>query len=278
MELLVSLGLFAVIGGIVSQTFVAQSDIYLADIGRARVQQNLRGALDIIATNVRQAGEGLDRLFPALTLTSDNVLTTRRKLITEELTPCRVVTSGVTYIYVSDVAATTTECLAANVTPSLAKWSAARVASGGTLRVYLYDRVSKVGEFVSYTGEGSSEFGAFITVSAPFFEYPVSATSMFVLEEYVFSRDGETNTVLVKKDGWNETPEEVAYDITNFDVRLRMKDGTIINSLSAADVQTWKDIQLVSVALSGQEAWRSKTVNLSVSGDYFPRNVLSTTK
>ena len=235
-ELLVALLLSTTIGVLVTQAIVFQSNVYLADIARVRIQQNLRGALDVIAMNVREAGEGLDHLFPAVLVR--------------------------------------TECLPVNVAPSLTAWQTNRSANNGIVTIYIYDRVSKTGEFVDYVGDGSSGGNNYLAISRATQAYPANSTSAYVIEQYAFNLDLPSKTLQLKVNGSNTT-KDVAYNISQFLVSVTMQDGTVVSSLAPTDILTWKNIKELNVNLTGVDSWKGKTVTRSVSGKYFPRNVLS---
>ena len=282
LELIVTMFLGSVMGLVVIQTMKFQSDTYRQDIARMRIQQNLRGALDIVAMNVRQAGEGLDKYFPALTLadwvTPDtNVLTLRRKTLPEVLVVCAPVGVGVGSIAVSDVASTTPECLPTNVASAVTAWTNERTAAtGGKLKIYIYDRVGKKGEFLEYTGETTNVTGNnLVYVNGISVAYPARSTSLYVLEEYSFNLDATSKTLKLFINGDTTNPQDVAYKITQFHTTLRLQDGTTVTTLAPEDLKSWKDLRAVDITLSGEDEWRELTVNRSVKGEYFPRNILS---
>ena len=272
-ELLVSLGLFSLIGALVARVIVLQSDTYMTDISRVRIQQNLRGALDVMAMNVRQAGENLNSFFPAVVMTSAPSIALRRNLVQQVLSACQNIVGP--QIFIDNPAATTPACLPVDIAPSLAAWESYRVAQGGTVPIYIYDIVSKTGEFVNYTGTGSNSTGDFLYISAPVNQYPQASTNMYVLEEYLFSINAATNTVELTIDQAANSQEDVAYDVTQLQMQITMQDGTVVTSLSPSSTYNWGNIQNVYIAMTGQDTWKSHTVTRTVDGQYFPRNVLS---
>jgi Tfp pilus assembly protein PilW len=170
LELLVALGLTLTVCGLIATGLRFNSEMYQTDIRRMRIQQNLRSALDIMSMNIRQTGEGLDELFPALLLSqsgspASSVLRVRRKIQHEVLQLCANAPLGNTYVFVSDDNATDTNCLPANVAASLAAWTATRTAQGGQLRIFMYNRVAKVGEFLTYYGQSIQSGDDFLQVT-----------------------------------------------------------------------------------------------------------------
>ena len=274
LELLVAMFITSVVAMLAMKSLAGLSDIYLEDIGRTRIQQNLRGAMDIISMNVRQAGEGLDRFFPALTLNS-GTLTVRKKILHEVLTVCRDVHAGDDRINISDEHSSTPECLPVNVGPSITSWHDFRSAEGGQYAIYIYDRAAKTGQFVNYTGEGSSYHGDYLTIDRIDRPYPERSSNLYIIEQFAFSHDSGSSTLRLVINGNTSQPQDVAYRITDFDVDLTMQDESTRTALAPADTLGWKDVREVDVTLTGIEAWKSRTMSRTVTGRYFPRNVAS---
>jgi len=66
MELLVASFLGLIILALGAQSTLSLRRLYLHDIVRTRVNQDLRGSLDMIGVNIRQAGENFTMSFPAI--------------------------------------------------------------------------------------------------------------------------------------------------------------------------------------------------------------------
>jgi prepilin-type N-terminal cleavage/methylation domain-containing protein len=277
LELLVAMGLSAIIFGLFAQTLVMQSTYFVQDIARTRIQQNIRGALDIISMNVRQAGESLDSDFPALLVTNgtNDVLTLRRNLVQDVLNVCNTAAAGATQINVSDSSSGQSECLPVNVASTVSTWSNYRLGEGGSTTIYIYDRVAEVGEFLEYDGESTSSLADYLSVSETVNEYPEGSSSIYILEEFRFSLDASSKTLRLTLNNETTTPMDVAYAISAFQVELTMKDGSTLTSLAVGDSNTWKDIRAVRISMSGEEKARKQVFTRTVSGEYFPRNVLS---
>lgn len=279
-ELLIGMSLSLVVAAIVSVNLRLQSDVYLTDIKRIRIQQNLRSAMDIVSMNVRQAGEGLDGLFPALLLTQQtspktSILSIRRKTLPEVLLACKPLTAGTPRIFISDAASPSSDCLPANISSSLTAWNTAKTAAGGSLRIYIYDSVSQLGEFLDFTTAGSESGNDYVQVSALTRAYPAKSTSLYVLEEFQFYLDTPNKTLMLKVNGYTASPDDIAYNISDFTVSLRMQNGTVATVLMATDPVGWKGIRSVILSLSGVDKWRTSNVTRTLTAEYFPRNVLS---
>ncbi len=281
LELLVATGMTVVIAALLSSGLREQTNVYMTDLGRKRVQHNLRSAMDIVSMNVRQAGEGLDRSFPALTLTQSidpatSVLTLRRKLVHEVMLACKPVSQAATSIAVSDDQTTDSDCLPANVQTAVEAWQTERLAEeDDSLRIFIYDRVSHTGEFLDYNSENETDGDDFIITSPTSHAYPSASTSLYVLEEYNFFLDDDEHTLKLIVDGRTDSPDDVAYDIEQFQVSLLMKDGSAVTSLDPASTSSWQDLRHVSITLRGEERWKGVLTDHSLTAEYFPRNVLS---
>jgi Tfp pilus assembly protein PilW len=64
-ELLVSASIGMAISGLMLTTTMATQRLYQVDIIQTRLEQNLRGAMDMIGMDAREAGENLPEGFPA---------------------------------------------------------------------------------------------------------------------------------------------------------------------------------------------------------------------
>lgn len=301
-ELVVALGLGGGMVALVTTTVIFQSKTYVQDIVRSRVQDNLRGAMDIMAIDIRQAGESVNAHFPAVTLGPDTNpaairLTMRRKTLPEVLTLCKPIANGDTKVFVSDITATTniactppnitsschSECFPANAGTAWTTWSQQRATNGGQLRAYIYDYGTKQGQFLDYTADGIEGSDHFVLASPLPLGYTPFTSNIFLIEEHSYTINPTTKTLQMYADGFNETfsetgpttPQDVAYHVTNFQASLTMSDNTTRTSLQPTDTYNWKQIKSIRISLSGQDSWRSQTYTHTLTGEYFPRNILS---
>lgn len=280
LEVLVAMGLSSIIFAMLGQTLVSHSDHYLEDIARTKIQQNLRGALDIISTNIRQAGESLDQSFPAVVLQGGSMgnpdtLTLRRNLLSGNLLLCQPVLAGTDRLYVTDVSSGESECIPANVVGGISRFVNFRTSRAEPVPLYIYNRVSEVGEFVEYTGEGVVSGDSYLEINDLDNDYPQGSTSIYILEEFRFNLFSMNNTLELNLDGETASPQDVAYEIADFQVEFDMNDGSTVHSFGASDILNWKDIQTVRVAITGEDNWKNRTFTRTVTGEYFPRNVIS---
>jgi hypothetical protein len=278
MELLVASALGALIMAMVIASVFLNQQFYHEDVVRTRITSNLRSSMDIISMNIRQSGEHLSTSFPAVEVadggsTLPDQLTLRRGKISEVLTLCNDASDGDVRLYVSSTASAEPECLAGNVATTLGLWEAER--NGETVRAYIYDRVTKVGEWVDYSGIGTSSGDDYISNTALENDYVAMQTNVYFLEEYRFELESGTQTLNVFVDGVYDEPRPVAFSVSDFRVEVLLEDSSTVASLNGSSAYTWKDIRQIQVTLTGEEARRKRTFTGSLSASYFPRNVLS---
>ena len=277
--LLLSVTLMMLIGYVMSM-----QNAFFNDVVRTRINGNLRTALDIVSMNVRQAGENLGTTFPAVVIQADDdtvgsKLILRRNKLSEVLTVCEAAAAGDTRIFISTTTTPSPACVYANVTGMYNAYSAEKTAENGTLKIYIYNSLTRIGEYIDYTGEGTESTGVtakyYLTVSALPAAYGANTSYIYYIEEYDFALDEQTNTLNLTRNGDSLTIEPVAFSISNFLPTVRMQDGTILTSLPYNAVKTWKDMDYISVSLTGTESRKSRNYSTSISGNYYPRNVLS---
>ncbi len=280
MELLVAMFLTAIFMSLAMANIFTIRQAYLEDIVRLRVNSNLRSSMDIISMNVRQAGENLEGSFPSLLLYDSaedgDTLVLRRNLLSDVLTLCQDVSEGDTRVFVSIAGASEPECIASNVLSAHQEFANFRNASDDTVRIFLYNRVDKTGEFVDFEGEG--DIGGtdyYLDVSSIPDDYVAETTSIYMLEEFMFEVEKGEETLFLYVDRDFDEPQAVAFSVTEFQVSLQMQDGSTLTSLEEDSAAEWQDLQKVVLTLTGRGTWKEKVVESSLTSSYFPRNVLS---
>lgn len=280
LEALVATFLTSVVMSVVYVSTLSVQDGYINDVYRTRINSNLRSAMDILSMNIRQAGEYLQSSFPAVVVTNGSgtqadQLQLRRSLIPETLTLCTASTTGDTELIVSSGSISESACYVNNVASSYDVFEARRVSdSDGSIRLFVYDRIAKVGEFVDFTASTLNGSEYTLTVSATTHDYARLDTSLYVVEELSFYHDSTENTLFVDFDGVSDS-RAVAFNVSDFQVSLEMEDGSNLSSFDSSSAYNWKQITQVQISLTGEETLKLRTVSSSVSSEYFPRNVLS---
>ena len=248
-----------------------------ADIKRTSLNQNLRGALDILGINIRIAGERLPGFFPAILVTDNgtgDTFTMRRSMLDENLVACFAIASGTTDpIVFGDSASTEANCAYSNKTDVLNAWAASRVEQGGIGLAYIYDRITDVGEWFEWTSEIDTGTLMSIAPSSGSWtnNYTNSQAFAYVLEEWQFSLNGDTLQMVIDNDTAN--PINVVDGLTAFNVELELYDGTVVTSYAEGD--DWSDVALIRITLAGEEQSGDRTITRSMNGSFLPRNVMS---
>jgi len=284
MEMMVSLALNGIILSMVAIAAISNRDHYLEDSVRTRVTSNLRSGMDIMVTNIRQAGEELNSSFPAIviepeTSTSSDIISIRRAIISSDMLLCANASSGSNRLYLSDVAKTSsdkTACIPSSVTDKFNVWNDYRVSQGGTIKIFIWDTVNKIGEFVDFTNSGISTGDFYLDISNLDNSYSYDKAVIYVIEEFRFRRETALDTLLLNIDGDYDTDQTVAFNISNLEISLTMEDGSTRTSLLPSDPSyDWKAIRSIDLVLTGEETRAMRTFSFSKTTKVFPRNIMS---
>lgn len=281
-EVMVSATLSLFLVAIVMSAAITNRDTQQYDLARTRLNQNLRGALNLVATNIREAGENLPGTVPAVEIVDGGAnpdeLILRRNLLDSVLKLCQPVAAGSTDPMIFGMAGTVAGCIYGDQLGNLDAWRNHRVAEGGQVRAYLYDAATQTGEFFTYTGEVDSGSELSIQRDAAGWQnsYDVGVTAAYVIEEFRFRLFEEVAgdnylQLIIGQDEAN--PLNVAFSLSEFTVSARMNDGSTQTTLAPGD--EWTDIDYVEVRLSGSESYKEQSVSTTLTGQYYPRNILS---
>ena len=278
LELLVASLLALLVTGLVLSSTVANRYVLARDIVRTRLNQNLRGALDIIGLDIRIAGQSLGTNFPAIEIAQPTglpaVLTLRRAVIDEILPLCQSLTTGQSAprIYFAK-SGTTAGCALSGQTHNFESWRDYRVSQGGTVEIFIYDYSAKRGQFLSYTGEtqaGSTDY--YLSTSGTLtYNYPTSSTAIYILEEWVFKVENQMLQLVQNRNSGN--PQNVSFGISDFQAEVEMSDGTLQNTFTSSDV--WTQMAGITISITGSDHFAGLPVTRTLSGRFYPRNILS---
>jgi hypothetical protein len=278
-ELLVSmaLGLSVIAMGLSSTDAIRK--VYSHDIARTRLQQDLRAALEVIGTNIRQAGEGFTNTFPAIEVIdgssgAPDQLILRKEILAEEPSICvAIAIGGVRGNVFFSNATPTTGCSFGGNTANYNAWQAYRLAEGGTAKAYAFNTSTRLGEFFTFGSESGSGSSYRLVASGGTWQYsyPVGSSQLYILEQWAFSLVGDELTLI--ENGNTADPWEVAFGLTNLQVVIHMVDGTEKTSFGIAD--DWTQIESIEVTVAGEQSFRGVPMQASLSSRFFPRNILS---
>ena len=245
------------------------------DIGRTRANQNIRGGFDILSANIREMGENLISVFPAVELTNGNsgatdVLIVRRGLLAEIPTLCQAISGNNFYITNSTP---TSGCSYAGNAANFNAWKNYRLANGGVVKAFIYDRSTQKGEFINYSAETSTGTQYYLTKSSGALvnTYTVSNTSLYMIEEMSIQKNSDRLQIITN--GNSTTPDSLMFGLTNFQVLIGMSDATTKTSFARTD--SWNTISYLDITLSASDTGGTKTYNRDLTMRIFPRNILA---
>lgn len=292
-ELLVSSSIGMIVLAMTMSSIFASREAIFYDFERTRLNQQLRGAFDILTANIREAGENLIGAFPAIEVIDGggvlpDELVLRRNLIDEVLTVCQTVNSGTNdrvYFGLTYPAPNpaTPGCIYTDNIQNFNSWSDYRLDQDGEARAYVFDRVTKVGEFFTYTGEVQNGSEMYIDRQGSWgdtYVVPgageISPISAYILEEYRFRlnmADPDANVLQLIENGREDQPRNVAPEISNFSVTVLMSDGTTQTSLANTD--SWALVRALDITLTAQATHRDRNITVVASSRLLPRNIFS---
>lgn len=255
--------------------------LYRYDLVRTKINQNMRSALDIMGIDIRQGGENLFPTFPAIeiidgALGAPDELVIRRNTIDEVFNFCQQIDSGSgnTTVYVADDNQAQSGCDRTSNLNSYNRWQATRLADDDdVIDVYAYNRSTRLGEFFSYSSEGTSSTQYYLTRSGGTWQntYNVGSSSLYILEEWRYRIQSDTLQLIINQD--TAAPLNVVDGVTDFQVSALMQDGTTRTTFVAGD--DWSDIRALQISITGQDSHLGEPIIRTLNAQFFPRNILS---
>lgn len=197
LELLVGMLLLMIILGVVLTTTISTMGLYRKDQSRIGANRNSRSTLDIVNSDIRQAGERLNSDFPAIQISQDgsgnSVLTLRRGLLDSPLPVCAPLPNVLgAYVNANNPAAALLAGGVSNLpaacstgTQDLSAWIAQIAA--GVVSGYVFDTTDGRGSHVTLTGTSTS--GALLKTQLVQFTGSVSAFNPVKINAAASERD-----------------------------------------------------------------------------------------
>ena len=254
--------------------------LYMHDIVRTRLNEDIRGALDIVGVNIRQSGENLARSFPAIQIVdgssgAPDQLILHRNLLDEVLGVCTAISAGSSAadIFFAD-GSTTAGCDYASNNRNFTSWRDYRLADANqSVKAYIFNISTKAGEFFNYNSETNTGTQYYLTRSAGTWgsNYDVGSSAIYVLEKWQFRVVDEVLQLVI--DEQEDNVLNVAFGIKDFQVVAHMTDGTDRNVLGTAD--NWTGIAYLSLSITAESSFGAQPISSTLSSRYFPRNILS---
>lgn len=274
-----------VVTGAALSLALSSRSLYEMDEARTELQQSLRVSLDLLGTDIRQAGERLPEDFPAVVIVDGGAgvpdqLAVRRNLLDIVLPVCADVAVGDEDIFIADTGASPPQGCdplpdadADGWRDNLEAWRTYRLANGGAVRAYIYNPVTGDGEFLTYENEDAVNMSIRRDDLDPLlFTYPVDdQCRVYLLEERRYELSADLLQITIN--GAITSPLHIVQGMRDFQALANFQDGTQQASLGAADV--WSDLRSIEVRLDGQVDNRGELIERSLAAEFFPRNVLS---
>jgi type IV pilus assembly protein PilW len=279
MELMVSSGISLVMLAVSMSVVTAQRFSYKRNSVDTRLNQNLKGSMELIGSQLREAGENLSGTFPAFEVIdgasgAPDTLIIRRNLLDEVLNVCTTIAGGssTTAINVA-VPGGTAGCVFSDQLHSHTSWNTFRTSKGGTVKAYAYDIVNKVGEFFDLVGVTNNGTTLALTRSAGTWSrvYTAGSASLYLLEEWRFRMSGDQLELI--QNGVTASPLKIMYGLENFQIRVKMQDGTTVSTFS--NTGGWSDTEFVEVQLNGIDSFQKLARRAEMVAKFMPRNILS---
>jgi len=285
--LLVAFTVALIIVGSAMSIALSSREMLTIDEGRTRLNQNLRGTVDLLGIDIRQAGERLPGDFPALEIVNGaagapDILILRRNLLDEVLPLCQDLEQATVdeEIFVADgdpdppqgcspVADDDGDGFPDNVDV----WRDYRLVNGGLVPVYLYNPVSQLGEWFQFDDDGSSNLQLHKGNDDPWqADYEVDQQGrLYMLEQRAYAFDNGVLAYTLNQDADN--PVRISANLIDFQVRALLADGSTVDSLDASD--EWTDLRAVEITIQARVGVGDKSMTREITTRFFPRNILS---
>ncbi len=285
-ELLVATTVGLVLTGLTVGVTLRNRDLLQMDLVRVSLNDNLRAGLDLIGVNIRQSGENLSSVFPAIEVLNGadgapDELILRRSLLDESIYVCRALpdTSANRVYFAINVPDPESGCIYSSTATTHDSWSELLASTEDELSVYLLHEGTKdlyrytLAEVVDDTA-GAERY--IETAAAVTQILPALGASGYLLEEWHFrviqDASGE-NLLQLIQNGDTDNPLNVVSGITDLQIAVRMSDGTTQDAFPKTD--RWTEIEAVEIQLTGNDTYRNQPIARTLTASYFPRNILS---
>ncbi|MFB9993200.1 hypothetical protein ACFFLM_14605 [Deinococcus oregonensis] len=292
--------LLMVILGVVLTTTISTMGLYRKDQSRIGANRNTRSTLDIVNSDVRQAGERLSGDFPAVQITQDangnSVLTLRRGLLDSPLPVCAPLPNvlGV-YVNANNPAAATLVGGISNLpmacstgAQDLSQWDAQIAA--GVVGGYVFDSTDGRGSYVTLSGTSTTptlpktQLVQFSGLTGTF--NPVKATAgaperdirLYLIEERQYSVTG--GKLMLGVNG--KTSQAAAPRVLSFKAVPYLTGATptlaalpFPGADGTGKPKNWKNLAYLDVSMTVTEGTGKNAVERTIRQRLTPRNASS---
>ena len=264
--------------GMALSTVLSNRNLLKYDFIRTKLNQQLKGAIEIAGATAREAGENLSANFPAIEIvngvTSADEVILRRAVVGEILKLCTPISAGTSadQIHFAD-ASGTLGCLYSDNLFNFSSWQANRLEAEGSLLAYAYDSSTKVGEFFEYTGEVDTGSELYLERGSGVWEndYSSITTSIYIIEQWQFKL--EEDVLQVIENDYSDDPYNIIFGVSDFQVSINYPDGTSTDSFTVDD--NWTQIASLQISITVEDSFAGKQISRTMEAEFFPRNILS---
>lgn len=285
MEMIVAMAVVLLVAAAAMSVAQSSRRLYNSDGARVAVDQNLGIGMNMLAIDVRQAGERVQGDVPAIEIvngvSAPDTVIIRRSLLDAVLPLCKTINAGSSADSV--FVATKNAHPPAGCTPvgdadhdswpdNLEEWRNYRLQNGGIVMAYIYDPVTHAGEFFQYDDEDKSTFHIHRASGSWTTDFPVEDGSrVYLLEQRLYRV--QTGLLQLVINGNTGSAQNLVSNITNLQAKVRMDDGTVQDTFDSAG--NWTRIQAVEILMTGEATFHGITEARSLTTRLFPRNILS---
>ena len=297
-ELLVSAAITLMLLGLAFNLVLSNQKVYRLDKARTVTNQNLRAALDLIAADIRQAGERLPDTFPAIKVKNGKHLYVRKNLNDTVLPVCEDINENDTKTTIT-VSSTETEPAVCTIVDDdnntyddrQEAWREYRCQQDGTsgcggdgrdleqVKAYIFSSALNEGEWFTYKGDDLPDHQIEILSKTFSKNYAKGISSLYLLEEHHY-KVNENNVLVLSTNNDSDNTIKLIDNVEEFQVTVKVSgDDNEKKDFNVGGVENswhpWTKIEAINVTITVKESSGKHTVTRTISGSYFPRNVLS---
>jgi prepilin-type N-terminal cleavage/methylation domain-containing protein len=278
-ELMVSTSLGLVMSALLFSTLQSFKEAYRNSVQRLALEQDLRISLNIVGGGIRQAGEGLTGIFPAIEVidgarnTPDQIVL-RRAILQNQPTVCATIAAGsVKGVVMLTNGALSSGCSYSTNGTSYSSWHNHRISEGGSALAYIFNSATKLGEFFTYSNEMDSGDSYYLVPSSGNWtnQYPLGYSNLHALEESTYSI--ENGELVLVKDQKTDEKQYVAFGLTDLQAQVHLSDGSVVNSFQRTS--DWTQVRYIEITLTAEYTTADSSTPLRLVSQFFPRNSLS---
>ena len=108
--------------------------------------------------------------------------------------------------------------------------------------------------------------------------YPGETSTIYILSEWriaLSTTAGQLDLLQLVENQDADSIKNITYGVTSLEVKAVLQDGTVQDSFSAEDGDSWTELQAIEISLTGTDTYQGQTISSTLKARLFPRNVLS---